>query len=123
MEPGIESNPELTKDSSRFYNAGNTHDIKLIANTLNAAYIDSAGKSDYSSLYASSAGEEPVLNKHPVSKGTIPYVKGMGLKDALYLLESMDLKVAIRGSGKVRSQNPESGSALQKKETITITLD
>jgi cell division protein FtsI (penicillin-binding protein 3) len=50
-------------------------------------------------------------------------VKGMGLKDALYLLESMDLRVAVRGSGKVRTQNPEPGSALQKRETITIQLD
>jgi cell division protein FtsI (penicillin-binding protein 3) len=123
MEPSAETNPVLTKDSSRFYNAGNTHDIKLVEKSLDAPYIDSAGRTDYSSLYASNGGADPVLNKHLISHQTIPDVKGMGLKDALYLLESMDLRVAVRGSGKVRTQNPEPGSALQKRETITIQLD
>jgi cell division protein FtsI (penicillin-binding protein 3) len=68
-------------------------------------------------------GSEPVLGKHFISRRTIPDVKGMGLKDALYLLESMDLHVNVKGSGKVRSQSPGPGSAVQKKETITIELD
>jgi cell division protein FtsI (penicillin-binding protein 3) len=123
MEPTLETNPTLTKDSSRFYNAGNTHDMKLVEQTLGDHYADSAGKSEYSGLYASNAGGDPVLNRHLVSRQSIPDVKGMGLKDALYLLESMDLRVAVKGSGKVRSQNPEPGSTLQKKETITIQLD
>jgi len=122
-EPTPGTNPVITRDSARFYNAGNTHDIKLVARTLGTAYIDSAGKSDYSSLYASNTGGEPVLNRHNIAKQTIPDVKGMGLKDALYLLESMDLRVAVKGSGKVRSQIPEPGAALQKKETITLQLD
>jgi len=122
-EPAPTTNPLLTTDSSRFYNAGNTHDMKLVERTLGVHYTDSAGKSDYSGLYASNAGSEPVLNKHLVSRQAIPDVKGMGLKDALYLLESMDLHVNVKGSGKVRSQSPEPGSVLQKKETITIQLD
>jgi cell division protein FtsI (penicillin-binding protein 3) len=53
----------------------------------------------------------------------VPNVKGMGLKDALYALESMDFKVAVRGSGKVRMQSPEPGSGFKKNETITLQLD
>ncbi|HWB92533.1 MAG TPA: penicillin-binding protein [Puia sp.] len=122
-EPTPETNPVLTRDSSRFYDAGNTHDIRLVAQTLNTAYIDSAGKSPWSGFYAANVGGEPVLNRHTVSRQIIPDVKGMGLKDALYLLESLDLRVAVKGSGKVRSQLPEPGAALQKKETITLQLD
>jgi cell division protein FtsI (penicillin-binding protein 3) len=122
-EPTPETNPLLTRDSSRFYNAGNTHDIKLVEQTLGAPYADSTGKSEYSRLYASNMGGEPVLNRHVVLRQTVPDVKGMGLKDALYLLESLDLHVNVKGSGKVRSQNPGPGSALQKKETIFIQLD
>lgn len=118
-----ETNPVLTRDSVKFYTAGNTHDMKLVERTLDSRFIDSAGKSDYSSFYASGTGSEPVLNRHYVSRQTIPDVKGMGLKDALYLLESMDLRVAVKGSGKVRSQIPEPGAAWQKKETITLQLD
>jgi cell division protein FtsI (penicillin-binding protein 3) len=55
--------------------------------------------------------------------GQIPDVKGMGLKDAIYLLESANLRVAVRGSGKVKAQSPEPGSVFKKNETITIQLD
>ncbi len=80
-------------------------------------------KKEWSRLYASAPGAEPVLNGLPVSRQAIPDVKGMGLKDALYLLESMDLRVAVRGSGKVKTQSPEPGTALKKNETISIQLD
>jgi cell division protein FtsI (penicillin-binding protein 3) len=64
-----------------------------------------------------------VSNPQPIMTGGIPNVKGMGLTDALYTLESMDLKVAVRGSGKVRMQSPEPGSGFKKNETITLQLE
>jgi cell division protein FtsI (penicillin-binding protein 3) len=45
------------------------------------------------------------------------------LKDALYLLESMDLRVSAKGRGKVKTQSMEPGTALQKNETITLQLN
>ena len=115
--------PALTRDSSRFYYAGYTRDMKQVEQTFGLTYTDSAGKNEWSRLYASAAGEQPVLNRQPVSRQAIPDVKGMGLKDALYLLESMDMRVAVRGSGKVRTQSPQAGSACKKNETILIQLD
>jgi cell division protein FtsI (penicillin-binding protein 3) len=66
---------------------------------------------------------QPATPQPAASRQGIPDVKGMGLKDALYLLESMDLKVAVRGSGKVKEQSLEPGAALKKNETILIQLD
>jgi cell division protein FtsI (penicillin-binding protein 3) len=122
-EPELENNAPLTRDSSRFYNAGLTNSIRLVERTLNLNYTDSAGQNDWSGLYASQAGGETVLNRHLTSRQTIPDVKGMGLRDALYMLESMDLRVAVRGSGKVRSQEPEPGSPIKKAETVAIQLN
>ena len=122
-DPAENANPACTRDSSRFYYAGSTHDLRLVAQTLGVDYIDSAGKNNWSGLYAATGGNEPVMNKHLISRQAVPDVKGMGLKDALYLLESMDLHVEVKGSGKVRSQNPEPGNALQKKETVIIQLN
>jgi cell division protein FtsI (penicillin-binding protein 3) len=59
----------------------------------------------------------------PVITHGVPDVKGMGLKDALYLLEGANLRVAARGSGKVRMQSLEPGSDIKKNETITLQLD
>lgn len=84
-------------------------------------YADSAGNANPNQLFASLTIPPPA---HMPSGGkTVPDVKGMGLKDALHALESMDMKVAVRGSGKVRTQSIEPGSPLQKKETIFIQLD
>ncbi|HEV3411304.1 MAG TPA: penicillin-binding protein [Puia sp.] len=55
--------------------------------------------------------------------GGVPDVKGMGLKDALYVLESMNMRVTVRGSGKVRTQSIEPGAPWKRNETILIQLD
>ena len=115
--------PELSRDSSKFYYAGKTSDIKKVEEMMNMGYMDSAGKNEWARLYSSTAESRPVLGGETVSRQAVPNVKGMGLKDALYLLESMDLRVAVSGSGRVRSQSPEAGSPLVKKETITIQLN
>jgi cell division protein FtsI (penicillin-binding protein 3) len=82
-------------------------------------YADSAKATTNDQLFASAAAK-PQL---PVNRQMVPDVKGMGLKDALYALESVNLKVAIKGSGRVRTQSLEPGRPLQKKETIFIQLD
>ncbi len=42
----------------------------------------------------------------------------MGLKDALYLLENMGLKVTVKGKGKVIVQSIQPGTALTKGITV-----
>ena len=113
--------PILKKDSSRFYYAGSTRDLKTVISTIGLDYKDSAGKNEWSHLYASN--DRTVLNKEMITRQTIPNVKGMGLKDALYLLESMDLRVEAKGKGKVKTQSMEPGAALRKNETITLQLN
>jgi len=111
----------ITRDSAQFFYAGSTHDMQQVIHTLGVGYSDSAGKNEWARLYA--ANYQPVLNKEVVARQTMPDVKGMGLKDALYLLESMDLKVAAKGRGKVRMQSIQPGSALRKNEPVMIQLD
>ena len=47
----------------------------------------------------------------------------MGLKDALYLLENMKLKVQVNGSGRIVNQSPASGAAFSKGQTVTLELN
>jgi len=63
------------------------------------------------------------MSGRQVSRQAMPNVKGMGLKDALYLLETMNLKVNARGRGKVTSQSPEVGVALNKNQQVSIGLN
>ena len=52
----------------------------------------------------------------------MPNVVGMGLKDALYILESRGLKVSFSGKGMVRSQSIRAGEKISAGKHVTITL-
>lgn len=54
--------------------------------------------------------------------GLVPNVVGMGAADAVYLLESVGLKVYLSGVGRVYSQSLTAGSHFQKGNAITIKL-
>lgn len=54
--------------------------------------------------------------------GTIPNVKGMGLKDALYVLRSLDLAVKVVGHGVVKRQSIAPDTQIKKGMSITIEL-
>ncbi|MDR3246381.1 MAG: PASTA domain-containing protein [Prevotellaceae bacterium] len=57
-----------------------------------------------------------------VKKGIIPDVTGMGLRDAVFLLENKDLKVSHSGIGRVVKQTPEPGASYNPGQKITLTL-
>ena len=52
----------------------------------------------------------------------MPNVVGMGLKDALYILESRGLRVHFSGRGTVRTQSIAVGRKIVEGESVTITL-
>lgn len=57
-----------------------------------------------------------------VSTEIVPDVRGMGARDAVYLLESRGLKVKIEGVGHVVSQSMPPHSKYKKGQTIQIKL-
>lgn len=57
------------------------------------------------------------------TKKQIPSVIGMGLMDALYLLENRGLRVSFSGYGKVNSQSLTPGGTAVPGQTISIKLE
>lgn len=53
---------------------------------------------------------------------TMPNVVGMGLQDAIYVLESRGLRVRSSGKGRVRTQSIRAGDRIRAGQTVTITL-
>ena len=69
------------------------------------------------------ATEEGVKVKNRrVVNDKIPNVIGMGLNDALYLLEDQGLQVKVNGSGFVRNQSINPGETIIRGQLITIDL-
>ena len=108
------------KDSSAYFYAGNTTDIKNVFKTLNVDYQDSASQGDWSNVFASNY--QPVVKASMIRKQVMPNVKGMGLKDALYLLESLGVKVFVKGRGKVSNQSIAPGSNVAKGTNVVLEL-
>ena len=54
--------------------------------------------------------------------GRVPNLKGFGLKDALYTLESMGLHCQYSGTGHVVAQSPAAGTECKKGQSVKLTL-
>lgn len=63
-----------------------------------------------------------VAVKEKVQKGLMPNVNGMGLKDAVYLLEKQGLIVHINGTGRVRGQSIAPGTPVARGQSIKLQL-
>jgi cell division protein FtsI (penicillin-binding protein 3) len=116
-------NPSLyaaKKDSAAYYYAGYSRDIKNVFNAMNMKYTDSVAQNDWTSVFASNY--QPVMKVTTVRKQVMPNVRGMGLKDALYLLENMGVKVSVKGKGKINVQSIAPGTALPKGVTVMLEL-
>lgn len=60
--------------------------------------------------------------KITVSSNEVPQVIGLGVREAIVLLEKAGYNVAFKGSGYVRHQTPDPGTKLKKGETVDLTL-
>ena len=56
------------------------------------------------------------------NKGEVPQVIGLGLREALVMLEESGFNVEFTGSGYVKSQLPLGGTALAQGEKVTLAL-
>ena len=68
-----------------------------------------------------SANGTTTITAIEVGDSRVPDVRGMGLSDAIYLLESCGLKVTHTGSGTVKSQSIPAGRNIDRSD-LTIDL-
>jgi len=62
------------------------------------------------------------LDTRIIKEGLVPNVKGMGAKDAIYVLENLGLIVKLRGRGFVREQSLSPGARIKKGNMIYLRL-
>ncbi|MEI6595397.1 MAG: penicillin-binding protein [Bacteroidota bacterium] len=105
--------------------SGNANDLKTVYNKFG---ISSHEKND-SADDNSSEWSTVEINKKYVTlfqqkskKEIVPDVKGMGLKDAVYILENSGLKVFVEGVGKVKEQSLTPGQKCIKGMSISLKL-
>lgn len=69
------------------------------------------------------SGKKVEFEARSMDEGKVPDVKGMGLKDALFILENKGLVVQVTGSGKVKQQSLTPGQTFFKGQSISIQLN
>ncbi len=99
---------------------GRVEDIKLVMNM--AGIANTVASADFEWGVTNEQSKKVLVEKRYIGP-TVPNVVGMGLKDALFLLENRGLVVVVNGSGKVRSQSVEAGSEVIKGTKIQINLN
>ena len=99
--------------------AGNIEDIKLVLNTLKVPYI--VNSEDEMMTTSVVRNDSIFLIDRPKGDNLIPNVVGMGVRDALYVLENEGMQVKFNGKGKVKKQSIRPGTRIAG-QTIHLTL-
>lgn len=77
----------------------------------------------WGTYHGDSAGITLSGEKAPSTVNTVPNLVGMGLRDAVFLLESRGFKVSSKGRGKVVEQSVEPGTVTVKGKRINLVLE
>jgi cell division protein FtsI (penicillin-binding protein 3) len=116
--------PTLINDSINYQYFGLKSDIKKILNVFDLSFIDSATAGAWRNM--NMYNNQALLRAAtvpPQSGNITPDVHGLGLKDAVYLLENFGFRVSAGGKGKVIYQSLTAGSNFNKGQLINIQLN
>jgi cell division protein FtsI (penicillin-binding protein 3) len=119
---GLDNFNDVAEESNTmpYSKNGLRSDLKEVMNRIGVEVNDQSGDYDW---VRTVTGEESVdFYTKKNRRNKMPDVTGMGLGDALYLLESKGLSVRINGSGVVKSQSVPEGKEVIKGQLITLEL-
>jgi cell division protein FtsI (penicillin-binding protein 3) len=108
------------KFSIPFVSASNQKDLYTIYQKLDFAALSQNPNAEW--VCSSSDSKNVLLKEKDYKYGIIPDVVGMGIRDAIYLLENIGLEVKISGKGKVINQSLAAGSYAARGTSIHIEL-
>jgi cell division protein FtsI (penicillin-binding protein 3) len=111
-------------DTAQYNYVGIKHDLNAILTYMNIRYNDSIPSGYLRSINVK--GNKAEINgfSNEMTQPLVtPDVKGMGLKDAIFLLENKGLKPVVSGKGRVISQSIAAGAAYVKGQKILLMLN
>ena len=102
--------------------AGNGYraDINEVLGDLNVRYKRTS-KQEW--VATRESGDTIRLVGVDLKKGLVPDVRGMSLRDAIYLLENSGLKVRYSGKGRVLRQSPEHGARVYEGSVVSLDMN
>ena len=99
---------------------GSREDINAVFRNLNIKYKRSA---DDDWVATRESGDTIRLVGVTPQQGQVPDVRGMTLRDAMFMLENSGLKVKFNGKGRVRRQSPEHGAKIYEGSVVSLDMN
>ncbi len=97
-------------------------DVRRVADELGITIAGESRRRDWVTTSPGADSTTLVATVLKTTTGQVPQVIGMGLRDALWTIESHGLRVSFSGKGRVTAQHPEAGEAVRPGATVTIML-
>ena len=110
-------------DNGTYQFYGMKKDLNTIFDVFKYKETDSATSGNWRSTILHDNDAKLLADNISLKSEKVPDVTGMGLKDALYLLENMGLKVSATGRGKVISQSLVQNTDFKKGQQIKLQLN
>jgi cell division protein FtsI (penicillin-binding protein 3) len=108
----------LASDELPIKSIGEKTDMKYILDYLDLEYFGNPGTE---LTVLDLEGDSLMMNQRSIPEDRMPSVVGLGLRDALFVLENKGLKVEIDGYGKVVRQSLRAGTIIQG-QTVKLTM-
>ncbi|MEO6869818.1 MAG: penicillin-binding transpeptidase domain-containing protein, partial [Ginsengibacter sp.] len=112
-----------SNDSALYKINGTRTDLNNIFSYLKYNESTPAGNALWNYSFIKNGSAQVYADDSLSIKNKVPNVKGMGLKDAIFLLENLGLKVFVSGTGKVIYQSLAQNSSVNKGELIKLQLN
>jgi len=107
-------------DSMMYTFNGMKKEVQTISTQFGFSYTDQLVGNWRKSFLKNKTVQSQTFN---TADAFMPDVKGMGLKDALYVLETAGMKVQVSGKGKINNQSVVAGSPVAKGQQIVLYLN
>ncbi|MCO6494698.1 MAG: transpeptidase family protein [Bacteroidetes bacterium] len=121
----LDIHPEVEPDENiilPIVKDGYRDDIKFVLNTLQISSNTKEGNNGSEWVRANRQQNYISLTPKEFNKNRMPDVKGMGIRDALYLLESMGLQVITQGYGWIKYQSLPPNTPIYPGNKVFIEL-
>lgn len=111
-------------DSTLYNSQGMKSDLSSIFSFLNIGCIDSSAAGHWRKMQLINNSASLYTPDFSILLNAVtPNVIGMGLKDAVYLLENKGLKITVKGRGRVINQSIAGGTNYSKGQKISLMLN
>lgn len=102
-----------------YIKAGNQEELTMICNELG---ISNHSKGEGEWVKTDVINHAVYWEQNEVKYGLVPDVRGMTLRDAIYVLENLGLAVEVDGRGRVNTQSMTPGGKVVKGSTIKLRM-